>query len=145
MRLNVGGDTRNPCNGGVGFIRRASARPLRAGLVNLHSGGSGAPPVRHYDRSARSLLKGDGGDNAPSQEARPGAGVEFSLRHKCRMWSAVRRGVSIARDAAALSQQRGEYRLRLSAFRSPRFWGAAKKTTARPRRSNNRDGGALAV
>jgi hypothetical protein len=31
-------------------------RPLRAGLVDLHSGGSGTPPGRHYDRSARSSL-----------------------------------------------------------------------------------------
>lgn len=31
-------------------------RCLRAGFVTPHSGGLGNPPVRHYDRAARSSL-----------------------------------------------------------------------------------------
>jgi hypothetical protein len=48
---------------------------LRTGLVNLHSGGSGTPPGRHYDRSARSSLDWDRATT--SQEARPGVGAEL--------------------------------------------------------------------
>jgi hypothetical protein len=46
----------------------SEGRPLRAGLVNLHSGGSGTPAGRHYDRSAGSLL--DGASLASQKPAR---------------------------------------------------------------------------
>src|SRR5665213_1906800 len=38
------------------FSRRRSMRRPRPGLVSRDSGGSGTPPGRHYDRSARSSL-----------------------------------------------------------------------------------------
>ena len=53
----------------------SEVRPLRAGLVSLHSGGSGQRAGRHYDRSARCSLDGPGA-NAGLPEARPGAAAE---------------------------------------------------------------------
>ncbi len=47
-----------PCGPEAGN-RRRPVRRLRAGLVPLLPGGSGIPPGRHYDRSARSSLDWD--------------------------------------------------------------------------------------
>ena len=44
---------------GNSFSRRRSMRRPRPGLVSRDSGGSGTPPGRHYDRSARSSLDRD--------------------------------------------------------------------------------------
>jgi hypothetical protein len=82
-------------------LTTALARPLRAWLVTTLPGGSGTPLGRHYDRSARSLLNRDRMQQSASREARPGVAAD-DIRQKCRQWSAVRRGVSIARDAAVL-------------------------------------------
>ena len=46
-------------------------RRPRAGLVSLHSGGSGTPLVRHYDRAARSFADGDGQDLPLPENAAP--------------------------------------------------------------------------
>src|SRR3954467_9273385 len=52
--------------------RRSEVRRLRARLVTSHSGGSGTPVGRQYDRSAGSLLDETGANARPS-ETRPGA------------------------------------------------------------------------
>jgi hypothetical protein len=45
--------------GRIGGNTGRQARRPRARLVTSHSGGSGTPPGRHYDRSAGSLLDWD--------------------------------------------------------------------------------------
>ena len=66
-----GGNTRDPAQWRrVEETRRTLVRPLRAWLVTTHSGGSGTPPVRHYDRSARSSLKWDRDKQSPRPRKR---------------------------------------------------------------------------
>ena len=67
---------RPPCSPRGVFRRRSGGRSEgrrpRARLVTSHSGGSGTPVGRHYDRSAGSLLDETGANARPS-ETRPGA------------------------------------------------------------------------
>jgi hypothetical protein len=64
-------------------------RPLRAGLVSLHSGGSGQRAGRHYDRSARCSLDGPAPMPVPGSPARSCGGVKASPEMP--RWSAERR------------------------------------------------------
>jgi hypothetical protein len=80
ISLEADGNIRNLAMAASGFFPTPLVRPPRAGLVNLHSGGSGTPPGRHYDRSARSSLHWPAATWV--QEARPGVGAEFSFRAK---------------------------------------------------------------
>jgi hypothetical protein len=82
--------------------RGRSMRRPRAGFVPPHPGGSGAPPGRHYDRSARSSLDWDRPRRltpakAASQEARPGA--------ELRPFGAASRAASGAPKGATPSQE----------------------------------------
>jgi hypothetical protein len=82
-----------------------------------HSGGSGAPPGRHYDRSARSSLDWD--RETTSQEARPG---DWATATPVAQWlsrSGAPRGEHPDRKGCAAPRKRGS----LSASRRsiPRF------------------------
>jgi hypothetical protein len=91
-------------------------RPLRAWLVTTHSGGSGTPPERHYDRSARSSLDWDRATT--SQEARPGVGAELGSVSKPPVER--REAWCLDRKRRRRASQARRYRLRLPALRSPR-------------------------
>ncbi len=112
------------------FWEWEKVRCLRAGVVTSLPGGSGAPPVRHYDRAARCSLGWDRPKpgNARRSQVPGSAGLELSSRRKPRA-----RAAKISPDCASLSGwsagRRGDPArdrphkewLRLPALRPPRL------------------------
>ena len=106
-------------------------RPPRAWLVTRHSGGLGAPPGRHYERSARSSLDGRGA-NAVFPEARPE--VEPRPCGAVARAAVERREASGQRHWPHRASQAWKRMVRLSALRPPRLVrGNWKKPIARAR------------
>src|SRR6266852_5779803 len=75
----------------------SGGRPLRAWLVTTHSGGSGTPAGRHYDRSAGSLLDGSAPMPVPGSPARSCGGGD-SARNAAVERREARRPASLAGD-----------------------------------------------
>jgi hypothetical protein len=75
----------------------SEGRPLRAGLVSLHSGGSGQRAGRHYDRSARCSLDGPAPMPSPGSPARSCGGGD-SARNAAVERREARRPASLAGD-----------------------------------------------
>jgi hypothetical protein len=73
----------------------SEGRPLRAGLVSLHSGGSGQRAGRHYDRTARCSLDGPAQMPVPGSPARSCGGV-YSARNAAVERREARRPASLA-------------------------------------------------
>jgi hypothetical protein len=117
IRLDADGNIRDPCNGGGGFYPpHVGAAP--AGVARNHALGR----LRHPARAALRPLCEELAALARWLCGFKKRGPELVRSFhsvQSRQWSAVRRGVSIARDAAVL-RKHGEYRLRLSALRPPR-------------------------
>src|SRR4051812_7115058 len=108
--------------------RRSEVRRLRARLVTSHSGGSGTPVGRQYDRSAGSLLD-ERGANARPWEPRPGAERRRELM--ARAESGAPKGERLFAKGAP---PQGGSQMRLSALRSPRFREGRELTKARAQR-----------
>ena len=122
-----GASSRDDPEGGAGRGARGPAR-------NRHSGGSGTPSGRHYDRSARSLAGLDRGNPSP--------GSTTLEPKKPPRWSAERRCAS--RQTRAAPRQVRKILVRRSALRPPRFSEGEKEEGPRPGLTKT-GGGALAA
>jgi hypothetical protein len=130
-----------------GDVRKMEqVRRPRVRLVTSHSGGFGAPPGRHYDRSARSSLDWDWAQMPSSQEARPGAEPrELSGRGESRSGAPGGAPPRSQEEAARLASVPGQLRRlsrgprkppRFSALRSP--WRGALGPVRRPSKQAER-------